>query len=232
MSQDAIIAAAAFILLAATIFAYVLSLVLPARHYPRFFALIIGLATVPFLAMLKVPGAWEAFEVLLYSAIPTGWPIWLFVIERSRTWFFSSPQIENPTSTSPALAPYARYLVIGLLLGILVAGFFVSALMPAGTKETLDEIGKSPSGSARNVHINVSSGLRVADGAIYIGVYSTNYGMSCSVNVNSDKSDNIKNEFMRPGEAIVVPSSQNKYRVVLTSIKFGGCIFDIIRDEH
>ena len=50
MNQDqSTIASAAFILFITAIFAYVLSLFLPRRHYPRFFALLVGLATVPLL---------------------------------------------------------------------------------------------------------------------------------------------------------------------------------------
>ncbi|MGO9174038.1 MAG: hypothetical protein ACLP7P_19030 [Rhodomicrobium sp.] len=146
------IASAAFILFIAAIFSYVLSVFLPKRHYPRFFALLIGLATVPLLAMLKVPGAWEALEALFFSAAFSLWPILLFAIEQSRDWFFKSADTKTAVSTPSAPAPRPRgavsafwQLISGLLLGIVVAGSIVSAvIIPPGylwswlmSKETL-----------------------------------------------------------------------------------------------
>ncbi|MFZ1106782.1 MAG: hypothetical protein WAN43_00355 [Rhodomicrobium sp.] len=228
MDEDIAVAAAAFILLITAIFAYVLSLILPRRHYPRFFALIIGLATAPFFAILKVPGALEACYFLLFSTIFTFWPLWLFDKERVWNWFFKLPEVDNAVSTPSAREPRSRSLILGLLLGVIVGGFLVSAF--TGGKETLDETGTLPQGGARNVYIKVGSGLRVADGAMYLGVSDTHYGSSCDVSLNSDKADGIKKERMVAGEAIAVPSSQGRYRVVLTGLKSGGCLFDIVKD--
>ena len=142
--MDESIAAAAFILLIAAIFAYVLSLLLPRRHYPRFFALTIGLATVPLLAILKVPGASEAFYFLLLSAGITLWPVWPFMLEEVRNWFFKHPEVNNAVSTPSAPAPRLRSLVLGFLLGVIVGGSLVFAF--TGSKETLDRNRHTPPG--------------------------------------------------------------------------------------
>jgi hypothetical protein len=146
------IASAEFILFIAVIFSYVLSVFLPARHYPRFFGLVIGLATVPLLAMLKVPGAWEAAEALFMSAAFTVWPLWIFANEGARGWLFKSRDTKSAGSTARAPSPRPRGavsafwpVISGLLLGIIVAGSIVFAvIMPPGylwpwimTKETL-----------------------------------------------------------------------------------------------
>jgi len=153
MNQDqSTIASATFILFITAIFSYVLSLFLPKRHYPRFFSLLIGLATVPLLAVLKVPGAWEALEALFFSAAFTFWPMWLFVIGGVRDWLFKSAETNTAVSTFSAPTPRPRGavsafwpLLSGLLFGIIVAGPIISAIIiPPGylwswiiSKETL-----------------------------------------------------------------------------------------------
>jgi hypothetical protein len=93
-----------------------------------------------------------------------------------------------------------------------------------------DELGKLPQSGARNVRIKIGSGLRVAGGAIYVGVYNTLYGSLCIVNANSDKGDNVQNKHTSPGEAIAVSSSRGNHRVVLTGFDSESCTFDVVKD--
>ncbi len=93
-----------------------------------------------------------------------------------------------------------------------------------------DELGKLPQNSARNVRIDIRSGLRVAGGAIYVGVYNTLYGSLCVVNVSSDKEDVVHNKHTAPGEAIAVSSSRGNHRVVLTGFDSETCTFDVVKD--
>lgn len=101
----------------------------------------------------------------------------------------------------------------------------------AELQKAQDELGKLPPNSARSVRIKIGSGLRVAGGAIYAGVYNTLYwGAICVVNVSSDKGDNVHIEHVAPGEAISVSSSRGKHRIILTSIESDGCTFDVVKD--
>jgi hypothetical protein len=102
--------------------------------------------------------------------------------------------------------------------------------LEAQLKTAQDELGKLPPNSTRNLRIKVSSGDRVAGGAIYIGVSGVPYSISCSVHVNSDKVDKIEQMYMNPGEAISVSSSRGKYRVVLIGLESKSCTFDIVKD--
>lgn len=153
MDEKAVLASAAFILIVAVGAAYVLSLILPKRHYPRFFALIITLAIIPCLSVFEVPGAWEASAVLFFLAC-TGVPFYVFFDGRVRDWFFKSGDTKNAAAPSYSQAPRPRGavsafwpLISGLLLGIIVAASMVSAVViPPGylaawimSKEPLSE---------------------------------------------------------------------------------------------
>lgn len=101
----------------------------------------------------------------------------------------------------------------------------------AELQKAQDELGKLPSNSVRSVRIKIGSGLRVAGGAIYVGVYNTLYwGAICVVNANSDKGDALHIKDVAPGDAISASSSRGKYRIVLTSIESDGCTFDVVKD--
>ncbi|MGC2629749.1 MAG: hypothetical protein WA265_07305 [Rhodomicrobium sp.] len=262
---------------------YVVLKTCPRRHYPRFFALIAGIATVSAFQLFQAPGASfllatigiVALMLLLapFAAIEAFGA--LFKTEVAE--ISSASSRSQPRSVVPAIWP----LLLGVFIGMAVtASFVASVVMPpayigkwifsaeplsqriamalnpgeqwvalrqkereasaenkrlAGIEAELqkaqDELGKLPPNTPRNVPIKIGSGLRVAGGAIYVGVYNTKYwGSLCVVNVNSDKGDDVRIKDIAPGEAISVLSSRGKHRVVLTAIESDSCTFDIVKD--
>ena len=152
MDEKVLLASAAFILIIAVGFTYVLSLILPKRHYPRFLSLVIALAVIPFMAVFNVPGAWEACVVLFVVTCYGGFTV--FFSESVRNWLFKSGDMSNAGAKSLSLdtdlrtTGYAFWpLISGLILGIIIAASMVSAvIIPPGylsawimSKESLSE---------------------------------------------------------------------------------------------
>jgi hypothetical protein len=143
-------------------------------------------------------------------------------------WIFSTESLKERIEL--ALNPGEQWLALRQKEREVSAENKRLAGIEAELTKALDELGKLPQNSARNIRIKIGSGMRVAGGAIYVGVYNTLYGSLCIVNVSSDKGDNVQNKHTAPGEAIAVSSSRGNHRVVLTGFDSVSCAFDVLKD--
>ena len=100
----------------------------------------------------------------------------------------------------------------------------------AALAKAQDELGMVTANTISGIRIKNGNGSRHSGGAVYIGVeIAVTSGGFCSVNVSSDKVDRIEKN-LHLGEAISIASTKGKFRVVLTSLASGTCVFDLVKD--
>lgn len=93
-----------------------------------------------------------------------------------------------------------------------------------------EELGNATSNTARSVRIELKSGSRHANGAVYVGVVSSVLSDAfCNVHVSGDKQENTQ-KYLNVGQALPVQTSKGRYRVVLVGLDAKSCTFDIVKD--
>jgi len=99
----------------------------------------------------------------------------------------------------------------------------------AALSKAQDELGMAAPNTVRSIRIDRNNGSRQAGGAVYIGVELPLPSHSkCWVHVSSDKVDDIHKD-LAIGETIPIVSDKGKFRVVLTQVGSGTCVFDLVK---
>jgi hypothetical protein len=92
-----------------------------------------------------------------------------------------------------------------------------------------DELRVSTSNTVHGIRISDHNSSRLANGTVYVGAFAVRSSGFCETNASSDKADRLSAN-LHVGQAISVSSSRGKYRIVLTSMGEGACMYDLVKD--
>src|SRR5262249_55915038 len=85
--------------------------------------------------------------------------------------------------------------------------------------------------NTHSIKIKMQNSWRHANGIIYVGVEDLDPDPAfCNVVGSSDTVDSTNSRFLSLAEALTIPSSQGKHRLVLRAVEKDSCTFDLIKD--